>query len=168
MNKILTLSALLTPVIYEAHITVMSQSSIESGLKIVKGLIKRGFTPKAAAAIAGNMWQESRFNPKISHKNSQHVGVVQWGGKRKQNLMKRSGWSRLETQLDFVKHEFDTNDQFKKLLKDIEKMSLKKATEAVARTYEGSRDPHHPNRNSAAQKLFEAYKKEKQTVDIIE
>lgn len=166
MKNILTFAAFMAPVIHESQITVITPTALETGLDIVKGLVDRGFTPKAAAAIAGNMWQESKFNPAVSPRTASYIGLVQWGGGRKTKLLQKPSWNGLEAQLDFVKQEFDSIPSFKSILTSLENLDITKAAEMVARKYEGSSDPSHPNRLSAAQKLLNAYEAGEQTLDL--
>jgi hypothetical protein len=143
-------------------------TSIEDGLEIVDGLVDRGFDPKVAAAIAGNMWQESKFNPAVRDASAPYVGLVQWGspGGRKQKLINKPNWNTLDAQLDYVKHEFDTISAFKSIIPAATSApTIQKAAEIVARKYEGCADPTNPNRlNSAAQLLTAWQAKNKEAV----
>jgi len=133
---------------------------IEDGLEIVQGLVDRGFDPKVAAAIAGNMWQESKFKPDVRPKTSPYVGLVQWGsvGNRKQKLVNQPDWHTLDTQLDYVKQEFDTISAYKSILPTVQAApTLQKAAEIVARKYEGCADPTNPNRLNSAAQLYTAW-----------
>ena len=137
--------------------TPVPTAMIEAGLEIVDGLVARGFDSKVAAAIAGNMWQESKFNPAVRGASAPYVGLVQWGspGGRKQKLISKPNWNTLDAQLDYVKHEFDTISAFKSIIPAAASApTIQKAAEIVARKYEGCADPTNPNRlNSAAQLL---------------
>jgi hypothetical protein len=137
--------------------TPIPDNMIEDGLEIVQGLVDRGFDSKVAAALAGNMWQESKFKPDVRPKTAAYVGLVQWGspGGRKQKLISKPDWHTLDAQLDYVKHEFDTISAFKSIIPAAASApTIQKAAEIVARKYEGCADPTNPNRlNSAAQLL---------------
>jgi hypothetical protein len=82
---------------------------LTKGVSIARQLMSRGFTDIEAAAIVGNMWAESTFNP--SAKNSIGAfGLLQWLGARKKELIKfakskRANPANLSTQLDFIKYE---------------------------------------------------------------
>lgn len=133
---------------------------VEDGLEIVGGLVDRGFDPKVAAAIAGNMWQESKFNPAIRGASAPYVGLVQWGspGGRKQKLISKPNWHTVDAQLDYVKSEFDTIQQFKSIIPAVQSApTIQKAAEIVARKYEGCADPTNPNRLNAAAQLYTAW-----------
>ncbi len=130
---------------------------IEDGIEIVQGLVDRGFDPKVAAALAGNMWQESKFNPAVRPASAPYVGLVQWGspGGRKQNLVKKPNWNTVDAQLDYIKHEFDTISAFKSIIPAAQAApTIQKAAEIVARKYEGCADPTNPNRLNAANQLY--------------
>ncbi len=130
---------------------------IEDGLEIVQGLVDRGFDAKVAAALAGNMWQESKFNPAVRPASAPYVGLVQWGspGGRKQNLVKKPNWNTVDTQLDYIKQEFDTVSSFKSIIPAVQAApTIQKAAEIVARKYEGCADPTNPNRLNAAAQLY--------------
>ena len=139
---------------------------IEDGLQIVQGLVDRGFDPKVAAALAGNMWQESKFNPAVRPASAPYVGLVQWGspGGRKQNLVKKPNWTTMDTQLDYIKQEFDTVSSFKSIVPAVQAApTIQKATEIVARKYEGCADPTNPNRLNAAAQLYSEWNALNQT-----
>lgn len=156
MKRILAFSDFSLDSVNEASTeTPLDTTKLESGLEIIKGLVTRGFTPKTAAAIAGNMWQESKFNPQVTPKTATYIGLIQWGGPRKGKLLQKTGWDKLDTQLDFVKHEFDTIPVFKNILPSIENIDVKQAASKIAKSYEGAA----PNtaRLNAAKQLLDAY-----------
>lgn len=81
-----------------------------NGLDVVRGLIARGYSPHAAAALAGHMGQESGFNPAAVNEKEGANGLLQWRLDRWQNLQdfaKAQGKSPTdpEVQLDFVGKE---------------------------------------------------------------
>lgn len=77
----------------------------------------QGWSPHQAAAIVGNLIQESSLrtdaaNPKDPGTS---VGIGQWNGSRKQALFafarsKGKDWRDLNTQLSFVQHELQTSE----------------------------------------------------------
>jgi hypothetical protein len=82
---------------------------LDKGLSIAKQLVNRGFTQEQAAAIVGNMWAESTFNPGATNSIGA-VGLLQWLGARKTELIdfakqRKKKWSDLTLQLDFIKYE---------------------------------------------------------------
>ena len=82
---------------------------LTKGVSLARQLMFRGFSDVEAAAIVGNMWAESTFNP--TAKNAIGAfGLLQWLGARKKELKKfakaKGGNPRnLSTQLDFIKYE---------------------------------------------------------------
>jgi hypothetical protein len=138
---------------------------IEDGLEIVQGLVDRGFDPKVAAALAGNMWQESRFDPAVRPESATYVGLIQWGdykgiktgpGARKTNLLAKPNWKNLDVQLDYLKTELD--GAYKSVVPAVMSApTLQKAAEIVARKYEGCADPTNPNRLNSAAQLYTAW-----------
>ena len=139
-------------------------TSIEDGLEIVGGLVDRGFDPKVAAAIVGNMWQESRFDPTAESPGSTYVGLIQWGnynnqktgpGARKTNLMSKPNWKSIDTQLDYIKAEL--SGAYKSIVPAIMSAStIEGAAEIVARRYEGTTHAI-PTRQGAAAQLYSAW-----------
>lgn len=79
--------------------------------------VKQGWTPVQAAAIVGNLQQESgmglntdALNPHDAGRNKPSKGIAQWNRERLANLTafaNQTGrpWNDLNTQLDFVQHE---------------------------------------------------------------
>lgn len=137
---------------------------IEDGLEIVGGLVDRGFDPKVAAAIAGNMWQESKFDPTAKSPGSTYVGLIQWGdyqnqktgpGARKTNLMSKPNWQSIDAQLDYVKAEL--SGAYKSIVPAIMSApTIEKAAEIVTRRYEGTTHAI-PTRQGAAAQLYSAW-----------
>lgn len=82
---------------------------IEKGKSLANSLISRGFSKIEAAAIVGNMWAESTFEPTAKGPSGDY-GLIQWLGPRKEALenfakKQKSKMSSLTTQLDFLKFE---------------------------------------------------------------
>lgn len=82
---------------------------LDKGMNIAKQLVSRGFTQEQAAAIVGNMWAESTFNP-AAENSIGAIGLLQWLGDRKKALIKfanqrKKPWSNFDLQLDFIKYE---------------------------------------------------------------
>lgn len=80
------------------------------GLQIVQGLMQRGYSPHAAAALAGHALQESGGNPASVNPDEGANGLFQWRGSRWQGLQdyaKAQGKSPTDpdVQLDFVGKE---------------------------------------------------------------
>jgi hypothetical protein len=138
---------------------------LEDGLQIVQGLVDRGIDSKVAAALAGNMWQESKFDPAVRPESATYVGLIQWGdylgkkqgpGARKTNLITKPNWKDRDVQLDYIKNELA--GAYKSVVSAaISAPTIQKATEIVARKYEGCADPTNPNRLNAAAQLYTAW-----------
>jgi hypothetical protein len=72
--------------------------------------MQRGFSPIQAAALAGNMQQESEFNSSAPNPGEGAFGLLQWRLDRLQNLnafaaKRGTSISDINTQLDFIKWE---------------------------------------------------------------
>lgn len=77
---------------------------------VFSGLISRGFSPSQAAALAGNIQQESNFNPAALNKDEGAFGLLQWRLDRRKALedfaaRRGTGPADLGTQLDFIRQE---------------------------------------------------------------
>jgi hypothetical protein len=91
-----------------------SPAPANAGRAMVDMLVGRGFTPQAAAAIAGNAQVESGFSTTIENPKSGAYGLFQWLGDRKTAVQAEAGtdWTR---QIDFMVKELDKLDpQFRK------------------------------------------------------
>jgi hypothetical protein len=78
-----------------------------TGDEIYKGLLDRGYAPVQAAALAGNIAQESGFNPSALNQGEGANGLLQWRLDRwrgLQDFAKARGTSPNDanTQLDFI------------------------------------------------------------------
>lgn len=78
--------------------------------QILHGLLVRGFSQPQAAALAGNIQQESSFNPAAYNKSSNAQGLMQWRLDRATglaNYARDTGRSAqdVDTQLDYIVHE---------------------------------------------------------------
>jgi hypothetical protein len=139
-------------------------TSIEDGLEIVQGLVDRGIDAKTAAALAGNMWQESRFDPAVRPESATYVGLIQWGdyknqktgpGARKTKLITKPNWKNRDVQLDYLKTELDGT--YKGVANQIiNAPTIQKAAEIVALKYEGTKS-EIPTRVNAATQLYTAW-----------
>ena len=74
--------------------------------KVLRFFVGKGLSLKQAAAIAGNLEQESRINPTIENSIGAY-GIAQWLGGRKNNLKAKSNYNTLETQLEFLWEELN-------------------------------------------------------------
>lgn len=86
------------------------------GRAIFDGLVRRGYSPVQAAALAGHLQQESGFNPGAVNVKEDAHGLTQWRGPRWQALQdfaKARGTSPTDrdTQLDFIGHEMNGTER---------------------------------------------------------
>lgn len=149
----------------EGAVAPVVVDKIETGLVIVDGLVKRGFSPKVAAAIAGNAWKESEFNPTAKSPTGEYLGLIQWGtaGSRREKLKKLPSWHTIETQLDFIKNEF-TNPYYSRHLPAIEAADIKTAAKKVMTYYEGTSHGLE-TRQAAAEQIWQAWQAKNQEPD---
>jgi len=82
---------------------------LTTATSLAKQLISRGFSQIEAAAIVGNMWAESTFDPTATNSIGA-IGLLQWLGTRKDALLDyakqhKKKWNTIPLQLDFIKYE---------------------------------------------------------------
>lgn len=83
-----------------------SSNTDETGQYAFNYLQSKGYSPNVAAAIAGNLKQESNFNPDAVGDNGASYGIAQWQGNRRRLLHERYGPNpSIEQQLDFLVSE---------------------------------------------------------------
>jgi hypothetical protein len=80
------------------------------GESLYQGLLARGFNQAQAAALVGNMKQESEFRPSVVNPGEGAQGLIQWRQDRLTNLKNFAASSGKDytdpnTQLDFIVHE---------------------------------------------------------------
>ena len=84
----------------------------EDAIKIAKTIFKqKGYSPEQVSAIIGALLQESQLNPNAINTSGENptyaYGIAQWLGIRKENLLKRKDYSKLEVQLNYIIEEFN-------------------------------------------------------------
>jgi hypothetical protein len=141
----------------------------EKGLNIMTILVdKYGFSPILAAAICGNIFAESKFDP-TSVSSTGHTGLVQWGDNRLANLKKLANWKSVDTQLSFIdselrKNYFTVNKPVKPKIdvltastasEEEKSAAVLKAADIITLNYEGAA-PSAIRRNSAKE-LYDLY-----------
>jgi hypothetical protein len=135
----------------------------DKGIQIIDKLVKDyGYSEKTAAAFAGNMFRESKFDPKAI--GGSFKGLVQWGADRFNRLaaLGISGNDRftVDSQLKLLNYEL-TQTAEKGSLPAIEKApTVEEAAYQVAAKYErcAESDRRHPNRIAGARELYDLYK----------
>lgn len=80
---------------------------------LLDGLVRRGYTPAAAAGMVGNAAQESGFRTDVAGDGGAAVGLWQWNGPRKESLIRfanNNGQDAFDpdTQMDYLHHELST------------------------------------------------------------
>jgi len=136
----------------------------DKGIEIMSKLISEyGFSEKTAAAFAGNMFRESKFNPKAV--GGSFKGLVQWGSDRFSRLAKLgitgAAQFTVDSQLKLLNYEL-TQTAEKSSLPAIEKAAtVEDAAYQVAARYErcAESDRRHPNRIAGARELYDLYQK---------
>lgn len=88
----------------------------DPGSTLFDSLISRGLSPVHAAVLAGNMQQESSFDPAAVNPKEDAHGLIQWRNDRWQALQdfaKQRGTDPTdrETQLDFIGHEMGGSER---------------------------------------------------------
>jgi hypothetical protein len=126
-------------------------------MTIMDKLVKDySYSPQLAAALAGNMFKESGFNPAIESPGGTYVGLIQWGGGRKAKLKAKPNWKTIDTQLKFIDDEF--KGAYAKVKKAIEAApTVEKAAEIVGRRYEVCADPTSEKRIKGAREIYDMY-----------
>jgi hypothetical protein len=128
---------------------------------VVQYFMDKGYKPHQAAAIAGNLTQESSLNPEIINKKSGAFGLAQWLGPRKKALndfaAKQGSYAADPgTQLDFIDHELNTTEK-KAKSRLLATTNIEDATNAFSNHYEraGINEKNNTRRVSLAQKAMD-------------
>jgi len=66
--------------------------------------IAHGFSPNQTAGILGNLMQEHKFN---TSDVSSGLGIAQWTGARRENLLARKNYHTIHVQLQYLMDELD-------------------------------------------------------------
>lgn len=91
----------------------LNELRTDQGNSIKKGLINRGFTNDETAAIMGNLKAESDFNPAAINPKSKALGLMQWLGSRKKDLISKHGDTpSLDNQLDYIAWELRGGNEY--------------------------------------------------------
>lgn len=135
-------------------------------------LMSKGFNLQQAAALVGNMQQESgpTLNPKAGSLSGVY-GIVQWGGGRITNLKSfasatSGNISSLDTQLRYAAWELGVNNEWQGHTAPYSSVGaaikaagtdVAKATQVVFDTYESPGDSTEPKRLNNAKALVQKY-----------
>ena len=126
--------------------------------KVWDALKKQGFSDAAAAAIMGNMKQESGFDPKNTNKKSGAYGLCQWTAERKDNLMQRKKYDTINTQIDYLCWEFSNG--YKSAYDKLKKAtSVEECVKIMVEDYErpGNTEAEISKRTPFAQSIYKKY-----------
>lgn len=74
-------------------------------------LRQQGMSHNGACGLLGNLSVESSFNPTAGNENG-HYGLVQWGGKRLNNLKSIPSYSTLDTQIAYMMAELTGSGEY--------------------------------------------------------
>lgn len=132
----------------------------DKAMQIMDKLVnEKGYSVKLAAALAGNMFKESGFNPAIESPGGTYVGLVQWGGGRKAKLKSKPNWKTVDAQIDFIDEEL--SGAYSKVKAAIEAApTVEAAAETVGRKYEVCADPTSEKRIKGAREIHDMYSDE--------
>lgn len=80
-------------------------------------LLAKGLRDYQAAAVVGNLQQESRLDPNSFAESEGAYGIAQWRNERRQSLLafaaaSGNSASALDTQLEFLWYELESNRSF--------------------------------------------------------
>lgn len=82
---------------------------------ITKFLKGKGYNDIQTHAIIGNLQQENgRFDTSFANSSSGALGIAQWLGSRKKNLMKYGNHNDIDTQLNFLHSEIQGSSEWTK------------------------------------------------------
>lgn len=133
----------------------------DKGIEIMTKLIDvYGFSEKTAAAFAGNMFRESKFDPKAG---TSHKGLIQWDSTRFSRLSKIgiTGEARftVDAQLKLLNYELTQTAEKNSLPAINNAPTVEEAAYQVAAKYErcANSDRQHPNRIAGARELYDFY-----------
>lgn len=124
--------------------------------KLVKGY---GYSPKLAAALAGNMFRESKFDPTDQ---GAFFGLIQWSKVRFNDFSKIgiTGQARFTTdsQLKLIDYEFNNTEKAARKAAEAAP-SVEEAAYQIAAKYERCvvSDRRHPERIQGAREIFNLY-----------
>ncbi len=121
--------------------------------------VSRGWTPEQSAGIVGNLFGESRLNPRATGDSGSAYGIAQWHPDRQSTFRRVIGTdirnSTLEQQLSFVDWELrNTEQRAGNILRGT--TNINDATYAVGRYYERPANLSHSigNRLDAARRAI--------------
>jgi hypothetical protein len=112
----------------------------KNGVGIVRFLMNLGYSKANASGIAGNIYVESKYDPKAIGDNGTSFGLAQWHKSRWESLKKWSNErgldvNKFETQLKFI--DWELNNTEKKAKRELlEQKTPQDSAFAFAKYYE--------------------------------
>lgn len=120
-------------------------------------LIKNGFSEEQTAGIMGNLMQEHRFSTSDTRGG---LGIAQWTGGRRRNLLTKENPFSIETQLNYLMEELNGKEwRAKKAI--LESKTIDDATRAFQNKFERCGICLEQVRIGYAYGFYERYKDEK-------
>ena len=125
-------------------------------------LIREGYTVESAAAVCGNIFQESRISPTAG--SGSYYGLCQWNKNNRWNTIvnycNKKGYSSssLEGQLMAMTYSGDRQDGLKSISAAKSAKSVASATTSFLSGYEGAAGQQTSARKGAAAKIYNTYR----------
>jgi hypothetical protein len=143
------------PTVAVANISVSSTSNITTSVTFLRG---KGYNDVQIAAIIGNLLHESdlkptAFNPAGGGQGA--YGIAQWRSIRQSALKRKNNPDTLNTQLEYLHSEIQSDALVKKALKDV--TDVKEATVKFEAAFERSGGHGLPSRVSKALYVYNKY-----------
>jgi Phage tail lysozyme len=133
----------------------------DKGLEIMTKLIDRyNYSPLLAAALVGNMFRESKFDP--TH-NKTFKGLIQWSADRFAKLAKLgitgSSQFTVDAQLALINYELTQTAEKAAMIAANAAPSVEEAAYQIAAKYErcAQADRRNPDRLKSAREIYDLY-----------
>jgi len=128
-----------------------------TGKEVMDFFIQKGLTPEQASGIVGNLYKESRLNPKAVGDNGTSYGIAQWHAERFDALKAGvTNWDTLEGQLTFLWNELNTTE--KAALDNLKRTTTAQDAAVVfARDFERPSSRNYGQRANISQNLLINY-----------
>jgi len=116
---------------YVSAAVTLSDAEYQRGLHIYEYLKKNTtWNDAAICGILAHLYQESRYLPTATNKESGAYGIAQWLGTRKTQLLKLSNYNTVDVQLKFLVNELNNSADFK-----MSRTAIQSATNDAAGAY---------------------------------
>jgi len=146
-----------TPTKTKASTTTSISGNETLAKRIVNYFVKKGLSPEQASGIAGNLYQESSFNPTIVGDNGTAFGLAQWRGSRLAELRRSTpNWRTIDGQINFIWKELNsTENRTLGMLKTAR--TPEEAAVIFSKNYERPGIPHNERRMGYAKNIMANY-----------